>query len=172
MQSWCCWMFGTFFWGICSRNGFLVLLGFVQVDSWSLSSTLYNFICCTYVVSVRCNIESIETSQLLSWLCRYRSHVSLGEKLLIERLHELWQRSTISTSAPQRPFDFLLTWSLGGWPIQVEIVVCVRNSGPCVAQRACSINTQRHRPRTTQGTAICRCDYSGVINTILIKSSW
>ena len=48
-----------FFWGICSQNGFLVLLvvgagsmGFVQVDLWPLLSTLYNSICRTYVVSV------------------------------------------------------------------------------------------------------------------------
>jgi len=35
-----------------------------------------------------------------------------------------------------------------------------------VAQRACSINTQRHRPRTIQGKAICRCDHFGAIDTI------
>jgi len=90
MQLRCCSMFRTFSGGICSQNGFFMLLvlgggslGFVQVDSWSLSSTLYSFICCTYVVSVRCNIESTETSQLLSWLCHYRSHVLLGEKHLM-----------------------------------------------------------------------------------------
>ena len=35
-----------------------------------------------------------------------------------------------------------------------------------MAQRACSINTQRHRPRTIQGKAICRCDHFGAIDTI------
>ena len=138
-------------------------LGFVQVDLWSLSSTLYNFICCTYVVSVRCDIESFETSQVLSWLFRYKSRVSLSEKLLMSVYVD---SDNGALSAPQRPCDFLPTWKLGGWPIYAEIVVCVRNTGPCVAQRACSINTQRHRPRTTQGKAICRCDHFGVIDTI------